>query len=183
MEVPEKVRMVVYMVNAVNLMWAQDEINNPLHGSANFTCVHDYIASGGRLLIEGIGMQQHDHINNRSHARTEEAIIAYASTGARISITELDVGVGGYTGECWHLSEFDELRQAIYYARLFDIFKRHSEHIHRVSFWGLCDGRNWRRSELPLLFDPDLRTKLAFYAVADPIGFLEERGNPHLVLP
>ena len=183
MEVPEKVRMVVYMVNAVNLMWAQDEINNPLHGNAAFTCVQDYITAGGRLLIEGIGMQQHDHINNRSHQRTSDAIQAFASTGARVSITELDVGVGGYTGECTHLSEFDELRQAIYYARLFLVFKENAEHIHRVSFWGLCDGRNWRRSELPLLFDPYLRTKLAFYAVADPVGFLEERGNPHLVLP
>lgn len=169
MEVPEKVIMVVNMVNAVNLMWANDAVNNSQAGS--YTDVKDYINAGGRLLIERIGMQQHDNINSDIF-RTEAAILAYAATGVKVSITELDVGVPGYNNQDNHLSRDDEILQAFYYARLFEVLLRHSEHIERVSFWGLCDGRNWRRGELPLLFTPDLRTKLAYYAVADPIGFL-----------
>jgi GH35 family endo-1,4-beta-xylanase len=160
MEYPDKVRMIVNMVNAVNLLWTQDE---------NYD---------GRLLIEGIGMQQHDALpdsgtDERHFHRVENAVIAYISTGAKISITELDVGVRGYT-IADRLSEADEIRQGIHYARLFQIFKKYSEHIERVTFWGVNDRTSWRANELCQIFDADNRAKLAYFAVADPDGFLAQ---------
>jgi len=170
MEEPEKVRLVVYMVNAVNLKWAQSE-SNPQGG--RYSSIQEYLNAGGRLLIEGIGMQQHDTVGADSHFQNvENAIQAYITTGAKISITELDVGVPGYQRGAT-LSSEDELRQALHYARLFVIFKRYSDHIERVSFWGVQDARSWRADTLCLIFDANLHTKLAYYAVADPEGFLE----------
>jgi GH35 family endo-1,4-beta-xylanase len=171
MEEPAKVQMTVNMVNAVNLLWAQSE-GNP-QGNRDFTSVQAYLDAGGRLLIEGIGLQQHDTVAGDAHfRRLENAIQAYITTGAKISITELDVGIPGYQrGDV--LSPEDELKQALHYARLFEIFKRYSDTIERVSFWGVHDARSWRSDTLCLIFDPYLHTKLAYYAVADPEGFLE----------
>jgi len=177
MEARDKVMMVVNMVNVVNLRWAHDIVNNP-QADPSFETVNDYLQSGGRLLIEGIGMQQHDdlqttdaHFNN-----VEYAIQQYITTGAKISITELDVGVPGYQrGQ--YLTFADEVKQGLHYARLFSIFKKYHEHIERVTFWGLCDNRNWRPDELCHIFDVDLKTKLAYYAVADPEGFVAEFGD------
>jgi endo-1,4-beta-xylanase len=169
-----KSRIVVNMVNAVNLRWSQSE-DNP-QGDPSYEDVHDYIAAGGRLLIEGIGMQQHDSIGERSHfIRVDEALKLFATTGVKISITELDVGVGGYSrGET--LSEYNEIRQALHFARLFELFKKHAEHIERVSFWGVKDDRSWRGDELCLVFDSEMFTKLAYYAIADPETFIEVYG-------
>ena len=173
MEDPAKVQMVVNMVNAVNLMWARSENNQ--QGSRNFNSVREYLDAGGRLLIEGIGMQQHDTVGPDSHfQRVESAIQAYIATGTKVSITELDVGVPGYQ-RGGVLSPEDELKQALHYARLFEIFKRYSDSIERVSFWGLQDSRSWRADMLCLVFDADMHTKLSYYAIADPEGFLKNQ--------
>jgi len=177
MEARDKVQMVVNMVNAVNLRWAHDTANNP-QADLSFETVNDYLQSGGRLLIEGIGMQQHDNLQTAAthFNNVEYAIQQYITTGAKISITELDVGVPGYErGQL--LSFADEVKQGLHYARLFVIFKKYHEHIERVTFWGLCDRRNWRPDELCHIFNDDLKTKLAYYAVADPEGFIAEYGN------
>lgn len=63
--------------------------------------------------------------------------------------------------------------QAEAYRRLFELFRSHREHISRITFWGLHDGRSWlnfwptRRTNHPLLFDRDLRPKPAFHAIAN----------------
>jgi endo-1,4-beta-xylanase len=62
-------------------------------------------------------------------------------------------------------------RQAEQYARLFAIFRKHSDAISRVTFWGLHDGRSWlntwprKRTNFALLFARDLQPKPAFTAV------------------
>jgi len=149
--------MVVNMVNVVNKRYAQE------HPEAN-----------GRLLIEGIGMQEHDTINT-SLVNVENAIKAYIATGCKVSISELDVGVPGYQ-KGQKLALADEIKQGVYYANLFNILKKYSSGIDRVTFWGLNDN-NWRPDELCLLFDTSNRTKLAYYAVANPDGFLQKYGN------
>jgi hypothetical protein len=65
--------------------------------------------------------------------------------------------------------------QAGHYARLFQLYKQYSAHIARVSIWGLEDPASWRRQGRPVLFDGDFNAKEAFYAVADPDGYLAGR--------
>ncbi len=58
-------------------------------------------------------------------------------------------------------------QQAQVYAKLFDVFKRHSNAISRVTFWGLSDRRSWRSGQKPLVFDAQLQPKPAFQAILD----------------
>lgn len=162
MEDPNQVTMVVNMVNAVNRRYAAE------HPEAN-----------GRLLIEGIGMQEHDSITTNL-ANVEKAIAAYIATGCKVSITELDVGVPGYT-KADTLSFEDELKQALYFAKLFNIFKKYSYGIERVTFWGLDDDHNWRGDDHCQIFDGKLNTKLAYYAIADPDGFIEKYSTDPII--
>lgn len=94
-EHPPKARVIADMVIAINNRWAHDMVNN-----------HEAVPEGqeytGRLLIEGIGMQGHYSIdrwtaggllNPAFYTHIRNAIEAYRDTGARISITELDIAI------------------------------------------------------------------------------------------
>ena len=68
-----------------------------------------------------------------------------------------------------------EIEQAIRYAEYFQVFKKYSDHIRRVTFWGYRDNDNWRRNHNPLLWNSDYSPKEAFKAVVDPDKYLERR--------
>ena len=148
-----KARAVAAMVGALNAAWLAEGNTRP--------------------LIEGIGMQGHYSLATRA-ADVEASIKLFADLGVKLSISELDVNAkpGGPT---------QMLLQAMKYAELFVVFKAHSHVIERVSFWGLDDGTSWLNlpqfggpNADPLPFASDLSAKLAYYAVADPEGFLLE---------
>ncbi|WP_416150034.1 endo-1,4-beta-xylanase [Salipaludibacillus sp. HK11] len=121
------------------------------------------------LLIEGIGMQSH-YNNNLNPANVEQSMDRFISLGVDIGVTELDV----MAGSNYVLTEEEANRQAYIYASVFEIYKERSEHISRVTFWGLDDGQSWRSEQNPLIFDSRLQAKPAFYGVIDPPGYLED---------
>ncbi|MCL2199644.1 MAG: endo-1,4-beta-xylanase [Defluviitaleaceae bacterium] len=126
--------------------------------------------------IHGVGMQGHYNLRtNPQHV--ENSIIRFRELGDDflISITELDITAQGALGHDI-MPELFEMQQAVLYARLFQIFRYHSDAIHRVTLWGLCDATSWRADRFPLPFNRDLSAKLAFHAIADPDGFLELHG-------
>ncbi|MDR0326462.1 MAG: endo-1,4-beta-xylanase [Oscillospiraceae bacterium] len=130
----------------------------------------------GRLLIEGLGMQSHFWTSALNVNNVEATIKRFAQTGAIISVTELDIPAGRWDGYI-ALTEEEEKKQARLYAQLFQLYQKYSEHIERVTFWGLEDTASWRRQGNPLLFDGSFNAKHAFYAVADPDGYLAGRYN------
>ena len=114
----------------------------------------------------------------------ETAIADYASLGLKVSITELDVTIRGDAGGQFGSgfgegfgrrrsltssppSAADLHVQAEDYARLFSIFERHKDAIERVTFWGLNDGRTWRRGQHPLLLDANNNPKPAYAAIVN----------------
>jgi endo-1,4-beta-xylanase len=70
-----------------------------------------------------------------------------------------------------------EIAQAIRYAEYFEVYKKYSDHIRRVTFWGLRDNDNWRRNHNPLLWNSDYSPKESFKAVVDPSGYLKSRSK------
>lgn len=123
--------------------------------------------------ISGVGIQGHWHLDT-DLADVEKAITNYASLGLKVSITELDVtatgsnsGAFGVSGGNKTIPKENYLKQAEVYKKLFEIFKRHSDVIHRVTFWGISDNRSWRRGQDALLFDGQLQPKPAFNAVME----------------
>jgi endo-1,4-beta-xylanase len=126
-------------------------------------------AHPGELLIDGIGMQAH-YNKNTNPKNVRLSLEKFISLGVEVSVTELDVTAG--TNNV--LTEKEELAQAYLYARLFQIYKEHAEHISRVTFWGLNDATSWRAAQSPLLFDKDLQAKVAYDAVIDPDKYIAE---------
>ena len=123
----------------------------------------------GKLLIDGVGMQGHYSINTNP-ANVELSLERFISLGVEVSITELDM----MTGTNFELSEKQANAQGLLYAQLFDIFRRHSDNIARVTVWGMDDGTSWRAAQNPTLFDKNLQAKPAYYGVIDPDKFMKE---------
>jgi endo-1,4-beta-xylanase len=63
-------------------------------------------------------------------------------------------------------------QQAKRYSEIFKLLLRNSEHIERVTFWGILDQYSWindwpvnGRTALPLLFDRSYEPKPAYFAL------------------
>jgi endo-1,4-beta-xylanase len=122
----------------------------------------------GRLLIEGIGMQFHcNHTTNIDNIRL--SFERFIKTGARISVTELDITFGSKEEPANPLTPEQSKRQAEMYAEMFRMFIEYSKYIERVTFWGWYDGHSWRSWGSPLLFDGNCQAKEAYYAVVDVV--------------
>ena len=123
----------------------------------------------GKLLIDGVGMQGHYSINTNP-ANVELSLQRFISLGVEVSITELDI----MTGNNFELSEKQANAQGFLYAQLFNIFRKYSDNIARVTVWGMDDGTSWRASQNPTVFDKNLQAKPAYYGVIDPDKFIKE---------
>jgi endo-1,4-beta-xylanase len=128
-------------------------------------------ANDGKLLIDGVGMQAHYNLNTKAE-NVEQSLKRFIDLGVEVSVTEIDITAGSDSV----LSERDAKAQGYLYAQLMNIYKTYSDHIARVTFWGLNDANSWRASQNPLLFDKDLQAKPAYYGVIDPDAFIE--ANP-----
>ncbi|MCL2285975.1 MAG: endo-1,4-beta-xylanase [Firmicutes bacterium] len=145
-EFPTKREAIAQMVEEINQQWR----NHPEYD--------------GRLLIEGIGMQAHcNQKTNLAHVR--ESLERFAKTGAKISVTELDITFGSHEEPANPLTPEQSKRQAEMYTELFKMYLEYASHIERVTMWARHDGHSWRRWGSPVLFDKDLQPKEAFYAV------------------
>jgi GH35 family endo-1,4-beta-xylanase len=131
-----------------------------------------------RKLIEGVGMQSHYNNISPTPSQVEASIQRFIQAGVMISVSELDVGYGRYNGPKYPtLTLEQEIEQAIYYARLFEIYKAYDAHIERVTVWGMADTLSWRSENSPVLFNGMFAPKQAYYAVLDPGGYLAQQGQ------
>jgi endo-1,4-beta-xylanase len=149
-EFPNKREAIARMVEELNERWRNDERYDD------------------RLLIEGICMQSHyNQDTNLSDVRA--SIERFIRTGAKVSITELDITIGSSRGN-EYLNAAEERRQADMYRQLFGYYLEFSDNIERVSFWGKADNMSWRGDRHPLIFDRRFRAKEAFHAIVDTAG-------------
>ncbi|MCL2499676.1 MAG: endo-1,4-beta-xylanase [Defluviitaleaceae bacterium] len=166
-EIPAKRNAIAQMVEELNERWAHDFTNNP-----------DAVPYGGayegRLLVEGIGLQSHMHLDQwrTNLGNVREALERFAQTGARLSVTELDITIGGQGGR--HpdtlptpLPREESERQAAAFARVFGYYLEFADAIERVTVWGKADNQSWRAWGHPLLFDHLLHAKPSYFAVLD----------------
>ncbi|MCL2373457.1 MAG: endo-1,4-beta-xylanase [Defluviitaleaceae bacterium] len=162
--VPGKRDAIAQMVVEINERWRED----PLYD--------------GRLLIEGIGMQAHYGISgwmtNPSYVRS--AIELYITTGARLSITEWDVSIGGSRGDPAPQTPARMGAQADRFALLTSFYLEFSDYIERITVWGMTDHWSWVSHGSPVLFDAQFQAKQAFYAV---IGALEDAAPANISVP
>ncbi|GAF03176.1 endo-1,4-beta-xylanase [Saccharicrinis fermentans] len=137
------------------------------------------------LRVDAIGMQAHYGLNKDLTKEIEESIMAFANTGVKVMITELDVSVLPFPAEeitaevsqsYQNKPEYnpyveavpDSIQKALadYYANLFKVYLKHNDKISRITFWGVNDSQTWRnywpiegRTDYPLLFDRNNQPK------------------------
>lgn len=158
-EQPGKSKAIAQMVVETNERWAQ----HPEYD--------------GRLLVEVIGMQSHHHldqwITNLDNIRP--AMKRFIETGARISVTELDITIGTQVNPLpMPLPADQQARLAAAYARVMGYYLEFSDYMNRVSIWGLADTHSWRAWGQPLLFDGHYQAKDAFWAVYEAVANVPE---------
>ncbi|MDR2965071.1 MAG: endo-1,4-beta-xylanase [Treponema sp.] len=130
--------------------------------------------NANRLLIEGIGMQEH-HNTGVTASSIRATINLFRPLGVKISVAELDV-----LGQSW--STFRDIGagidkhgtstvtneglmdQARLYGEYMKLYMENADIIERVSLWGVTDDKSWRSGGLPLLFDSQGRAKPAYYS-------------------
>ena len=153
--------------------------------------VKDIQASGAR--IDGIGMQAHWGLEDPTLEEIETSILEYSDLGIQVMITEFDITVlpnpwdleGAEVSQNFEGSEHmnpytKELPDSVNtqlaqrYKDIFSLFKKHSDKISRVTFWGINDGVSWLnswpiedRTNYPLLFDREYNRKPAYYSVLE----------------
>lgn len=137
------------------------------------------------VQITGIGMQGHLNLDFPLISAFEKSIVAFASLGMKVMITELDMSI---LPSPWTTTGANVADKAAYnslmnpytdaiprdvqeawnqrYVDFFRIFVRHSDKICRVTLWGLTDGDSWKndwpitgRTDFPLLFDRNYQPK------------------------
>ena len=133
-----------------------------------------YKAEGNtRNLIEVVGMQAH-YGTSTNVSNVRDSIERFVAAGVKVDITELDVelrsvGSGNFgPRKDTPTTEMEQRIQALKYAELFSLFMDYSEHISRVTMWGMDDENSWKSLGNPCLWDWELNPKQAFWAVADP---------------
>ena len=140
------------------------------------------------IRIDGIGMQGHYRLNSPGLDMIEQAILDIHEAGFEVHVTELDVDVlprpNNSQGADLNINfaesaEWNPYKNGIptaveeelvaRYVSIFQLFRKHSNKIKRVTFWGLHDGRSWLnnwpvrgRRNYALLFDREMKLKPGF---------------------
>ncbi|MDZ7316079.1 MAG: endo-1,4-beta-xylanase [candidate division KSB1 bacterium] len=126
--------------------------------------------------IDAVGMQGHWSIYDPPIEEIEKSILAYHGLGLKVMITELDLSLYKFEDrrKLYEESIPDSILQlqAKRYGEIFSLFKKHSDKITRVTFWGVTDRYSWlngfpvpNRRNAPLLFDRDYKPKPALDAI------------------
>ncbi|MDO5571971.1 MAG: endo-1,4-beta-xylanase [Bacteroidales bacterium] len=137
------------------------------------------------IQIDEIGMQCHLSIDFPKLEEFEKSILAFASTGCKVMITEMDMTVIPFPssrhGADISLNEEYQEKMNPYKNGIpedisikwnnrmndfFKIFIRNADVITRVNMWGFADQNSWRndwpihgRKDYPLLFDRTYKAK------------------------
>ena len=180
---PEYISIAFHYAHEVDpgaILYYNDYNENIRSKATAITAMVDELRSEG-VPIHRIGMQGH-HNQGTNMESVRESIQMFIGVTPyigelyrpiQLSVTELDITVEGARDQAV-MPEVNAILQGQLYAQLFLILDEYSEHIERVTFWGMDDPRSWRADRHPNLFNGDLSPKPAFFAVLDPAGFLEE---------
>ena len=128
--------------------------------------------------LDGVGHQMHSNIEYPSPQSLTDAVNLFDAAGVENSITELDVSI--YSGSFpTPFSSYTDIPQSRHvkvgysYSGFFQALKQLKGKIASVTIWGTSDDKTWLNSstqiDAPLLFDPSLKKKPAYWGVVDPL--------------
>jgi endo-1,4-beta-xylanase len=131
--------------------------------------------SANRLLIEGIGMQEH-HNTDVTTASIRNTINLFRPLGVKISVSELDVLAQSYSQYSSNPADNKNpatsnntvtnqglINHARLYGEYMKLYLDNADIIERVTLWGVTDNQSWRGRGFPLIFDPNGKAKPSYY--------------------
>lgn len=135
------------------------------------------------VRIDAVGMQGHINLEFPKSSEFEKSIVAFASQGVKVMITEFDISTlpsvnfGANVSDRFKYTDaLDPYRDGLTpsiqsawdekVAEFFALFFKHSNKISRVTVWGVADSDSWKnnwpivgRTDYPLLFDRNYKPK------------------------
>ncbi|MDR1763050.1 MAG: endo-1,4-beta-xylanase [Dysgonamonadaceae bacterium] len=137
------------------------------------------------IHIDAVGMQGHQGMEFPPVEAFEKSLLAFAETGVKVMITELDLSVlpnprpdvgADVQTSFEYQKEMNPYTEGLpaevetawenRYLDFFRIFLKHSDKISRVTLWGISDANSWLnnwpipgRTNYPLLFDRNYQAK------------------------
>lgn len=142
-----------------------------------FNLVRDLKARG--VPVDGVGHQLHNNVDFPPLQTLIDTVNQFATLGVTQHVTEFDVSI--YSGSFnTDVANYDELpadrfvKQGYFYRDYFQALRQLKDKISSVTIWGLADDNTWlTRSghvDGPLLFDDQLKHKLAYTGIMDPLN-------------
>jgi endo-1,4-beta-xylanase len=173
------------------LVYNDFSLEKPAKRDAVVKLVGDLKKHGVR--IDAIGTQSHFQLQSPPLEAIDASLAAFGGAGVEVLVSELDVDVlpPAYANQGADLSVNAELsaqlnpyvdclpsdvaeQAAQRWAELFQVFSRHSDHLHSVTLWGVSDKYSWLnvwpvrgRTNYALLFDRELRAKQSWQRVIE----------------
>ncbi len=135
------------------------------------------------IRIDAVGMQGHMGMDYPQIGEFEKSMLAFASAGVKVMITEWDMSALPTISHTANISDTATYKKAlnpyqetlpdsvshVWNARMksfFDLFLKHADIITRITAWGVSDSDSWKnnfpirgRRDYPLLFDRDYQAK------------------------
>jgi endo-1,4-beta-xylanase len=152
------------------------DTTNPAHRDPLLAVVRDLKSRG--IPIDGVGHQMHNNIEYPSPQSVIDAVNLFDTTGVEQAITEMDVSI--YSGSFpTPFTSYTDIPQSRHntvgysYSGFIQALKQVSSKIASITIWGTSDDKSWLTSstkvDAPLLFDPSLQKKPAYWAFVDPL--------------
>lgn len=165
----------------LKLYYNDYNLDQPGKSAAVYNMVKELTEKG--VPIDGIGLQSHFN-QSTSPKNVKRSIEMFGSIpGIELSVTEMDITIQSSLGNR-ALNEEEDKQQAALYAQLFALYREYAKGsanpdeskrlIARVTFWGTTDSSSWRGDRNPLIFDREYQAKGAYYAVLDPVKYMED---------
>jgi hypothetical protein len=152
------------------------DTTNPAHRDPLIRLVNDLKSRG--IPIDGIGQQMHNNIGYPPPQTVIDAVNLFAATGVEQAITEMDVSIYDASFPTPFTSYTDipasrHVTVGYSYLGFIDALKQVHDKIVSITIWGTSDDKTWLTSstkvDAPLLFDPSLQAKPAYWALVDPL--------------
>jgi endo-1,4-beta-xylanase len=152
------------------------DTTNPVKRDFLLGIVRDLKSRG--IPVDGVGHQMHDNIEYPSPQSVIDAVNLFNAAGVDNSVTEMDVSIysGSFPTPFTSYTDIPQSRhnQVGYsYLGFVNALKSLQGKIASVTIWGTSDDKTWLNSstkiDAPLLFDPSLKKKPAYWAFVDPL--------------
>jgi endo-1,4-beta-xylanase len=152
------------------------DTTNPTKRDLLLAVVRDLKSRG--VPLDGVGHQMHNNIEYPSPQSVIDAVTLFDAAGVENSVTEMDVSIysGSFPTPFTSYTDIPQSRhiQVGYsYLGFIQALKQLQGKIASVTIWGTSDDKSWLTSstkvDAPLLFDPSLKKKPAYWALVDPL--------------